>query len=322
MSPLRLLPAFHTVYVEQSLLAHPPTRAVLARLPRARVVEVESYRDVFLRPRQDVALEKAAPALMLARREEFLYPLSPLCEAYGAKQPHYASALWGCPYDCGFCFLKGMFGSGHVVAFMNLEDCFTEAETKGPDAISASFEGDALALSALLPHAAAWVRFAAEHPGVSVELRTRSARVGPLLERPPLPNLIPAFSLLPESLSSWERGAPSLAARLRAARALQRHGYRVRLCLEPLLGSLGDELALVEAIRQNLDPAHILDVNLAPFRMAREQFRRLEPLLPEVLPVAESAGVVRLPFEHLAALREALSRFLPEAIIYIEEERI
>ncbi|MBC8530396.1 radical SAM family protein [Gehongia tenuis] len=322
MSPLKTLPPFHTVYVERALLDHRPTRTVIARLPRARVVEVDAYQDVFLRPRQDVVLQKAAPALILARREALLYPLSPLCEAYGAERPHYASTLWGCPYDCGFCFLKGMFGSGHVVAFMNLEDCFAEAEAKGADAVFASFEGDALALSALLPHAAAFVRFAAEHGNVKVELRTRSARIAPLLEGPPLPNLIPAFSLLPESLSSWERGAPSLAARLRAARALQCHGYPVRLCLEPLLGSPAEELALVDAIRRALDPKLILDVNLAPFRMAREQFRRLEPLLPESLPVRESGGVVRLPFGHLAALRAALGRFLPEAKIYIEEERI
>lgn len=36
--------------------------------------------------------------------------------------------MMNCIFDCEYCYLKGMYPSGNLVVFVNLEDIFAELE--------------------------------------------------------------------------------------------------------------------------------------------------------------------------------------------------
>ena len=38
----------------------------------------------------------------------------------------YTSCMMNCVFDCEYCYLKGMYPSGNVVLFVNLDDIFDE----------------------------------------------------------------------------------------------------------------------------------------------------------------------------------------------------
>lgn len=110
-----------------------------------------------------------------------LYEGPDVCHDFGNRNFYYTSSVLNCVYNCEYCFLQGMFPSGHLVMFVNLEDYFAEVEnqlSKHPLYLSVSYETDLLAMENIAPFASEWLRFASAHPDLAVELRTKSATTG------------------------------------------------------------------------------------------------------------------------------------------------
>ncbi|MEM6986716.1 MAG: DNA photolyase, partial [Pseudomonadota bacterium] len=57
-----------SIYIETDIEDHPRTRAICARLPRARVQLIDRYSELFNRKQQNFRLQKQKPALILARK--------------------------------------------------------------------------------------------------------------------------------------------------------------------------------------------------------------------------------------------------------------
>ena len=270
--------AFSRVYIEKEAMEYPLARAVLDKLPKARRIIIGHYKDVFNRPRQDFRAQKGSQQLILAvKRPPYLYPLSPLCEAYGYERAYYTTPVLNCPYDCDFCFLQGVYPSAYLVVFVNEKGFFgaVHNETR-PFFLSVTYENDLLALEGLVPWTGRWLDFAGTMPHMEMEIRTRSASLSVLKERTPLPNVVLAWSLSPaKAAARYEKRAPNPAERIEAARRAMEDGWRVRLCIEPIIRiSQWEEAyrALIDTAFHTL-PAEKVDSAVADvFRMGREGF--------------------------------------------------
>lgn len=270
--------AFSHVYIERDALAYPLAREVLGKLPKARQALIGHYKDVFDRPRQNFRAQKDSQQLILAvKRPPYLYPLSPLCETYGHRQAFYATPVLNCPYDCDFCFLQGAYPSAHMVVFVNEGDFFTAARDHAePFFLSVSYENDLMAMERLVPWTGRWLDFAETVPRMELEVRTRSAHTDIIRKRPPLPNVVLAWSLSPPEIAArYEKKAPGPAERIRAAREAIDSGWRVRLCFEPIIRIQDWEAvygALVEDMLGQL-PSEKIDSAVADvFRMGKGGF--------------------------------------------------
>ena len=84
------------IYVERSVADHPRTRAVLKRYPRASIIEIERYGEVFNRRNQNFRLQKKQPALILA--DKFSSRVLPTPPGYGigGENNFYFSHLLNC----------------------------------------------------------------------------------------------------------------------------------------------------------------------------------------------------------------------------------
>ena len=270
--------AFSRIYIEKEAMDYPLARAVLDKLPQAKRVMIDHYKDVFNRPRQDFRAQKGSQQLILAlKRPPYLYPLSPLCETYGYGRAFYATPVLNCPYDCDFCFLQGAYPSAHMVVFVNDGDFFGAVRNeKEPFFLSVTYENDLMALEGLIPWTGQWLDFAKEMPHMEMEIRTRSSNLGVLDGREPMPNVVLAWSLSPaEAAGKYEKRAPAPARRIEAARRVMDAGWRVRLCIEPVIRIPHWEEKyrdLIDAVFHEL-PADKVDSAVADvFRMGRQGF--------------------------------------------------
>lgn len=293
-----------TVYVERDVLDRPRTRAVLDRLPRAHVVEIDRYGEVFNRGRQDFRLQKRNPSLLLARKEGQRVLPAPEGYGVGGAENFYFSHMLNCLYDCRYCFLQGMFRSAHQVLFVNYDDFFADiravaTRSDGESWFFSGYDCDSLAFEGVSGFADAAVDAWSDLPANAfLELRTKSTRIDGLLARDPDERVIVAYSLSPDEVArEVEHGTPGLDRRLDALRRLQDAGWRVGLRFDPLLyrpGFLESYAQLFDQVFRQLDGSAIHSVSLGVFRLPKDFHRRLVRLYPDepllALPFEEGEG--------------------------------
>ena len=149
-------PNFSHIYLEKDAVVYPLTQLTLSKFPKAEILEIDHYKDVFNRPRQDFQLQKASMKLILAKKTEpFLYPASDMVQEYGTPNVFYNTPILNCLYNCDYCFLQGMYPSGNLVVFVNEEDFFNSIKNKLNDlddsaksmVVSISYNTDLMAMN-------------------------------------------------------------------------------------------------------------------------------------------------------------------------------
>lgn len=281
-------PFFSHIYIEKTVLTHPRTTRILDCFPAAKYIEIDHYKDVFCRSRQNPVLQHRAQKLILAgKQDRFLYAGAPVCQRFGQDRFYYCSCVMNCVYDCEYCYLKGMYPSGNIVIFVNLEDYFSAVEEglkQNPMYLCVSYDTDLMALEGIAGYVRDWVDFAASHPRLVVEIRTKSAGAGLFEQLTPLPNVIYAFTLSPQAvIDAYEHQTPSLAQRLACVAKAQKNGFPVRLCFDPMVVCADWEKqydSLLAQVFEAVDMARITDVSVGTFRVPQpylKNMRRNEP---------------------------------------------
>lgn len=320
----KLLRPFRHIYVEQDILSHPITLRLLKQFPQASIIPIAHYKDVFNRSRQDLHAQETEPALILAsNRGTKFYPGAPVCQSFGEEHFMYTSCIMNCLYDCDYCYLQGMYPSGNIVVFVNLEDYFAELDdllTKHPVYLCCSYDSDLTALNGILPHAAEFCNYALTHPNLRLELRTKSAALPFIKKLPAAKNIVMAFTLSPQELiTRYEHFTPSIQARLQAAKGAARKGFSLRLCFDPILDVPNAEelyTTLVEKVFDVLTPEDISDISLGVFRLSKDYLKQLRKAKPacalSYYPYELTDGVCHYRTERCDALldtvRDALHR--------------
>lgn len=322
---------FRHIYIEKGALDWPRTSRILKHFPGAETIMIDHYKDVFNRRRQDVSLQIANRSLILAVRQgEAVYPGAPVCQNFGRNYFYYASSVMNCPFNCEYCYLKGMYPSGNIVIFVNLEEIMAEVDRllyRHPVYLCISYDTDLLALEAVTGYVLSWAAFAADRPGLSLEIRTKAALLSGWDRYRGRRDLIFAWTLSPERYAEqMEDGAASLAARLKSARKAIDAGATVRLALDPMIFQPGWKQAyaeLVDQIFESLSPQEIMDISIGSFRISADylkQMRRNQVFAASVqFPFVTEAGYCHYP----APLLEEMENFLREKLlIHVREEQI
>ncbi len=156
-----LNPPFSHIYAEKSVLSHPLATQIISRFPKAKVIPIDHYKDLFNRSHQDSTIQRRSPKLILAEKHgTLIYPGAPVCQSFGEEHFYYTSCVMNCLFDCEYCYLKGMYPSGNPVIFLNLNDVFREVEAllkKHPVYLCVSYDTDLLALESVTEGAAAFL---------------------------------------------------------------------------------------------------------------------------------------------------------------------
>lgn len=279
------LPLFSHIYLEERAMSYPLTERILKQFPRAIQIPISNYKEVFNRPRQRWDHQKHSLKLILAvRNEAFIYPGSAFVPNFEYSQFFYTTPVLNCIYGCEYCYLQGMFPSANLVAFVNDDDFIQEAtdtiSQDSPAYLCISYDTDLLALETIFGYCARYIEYARRNPHVTIEIRTKSANIRALEHITPPPNIILAWTISPESvISRYEHRTPPLSARLAAIKRAYTQGWRIRLCIDPMVRVENWRLHYSELVKDTfstLTPSAISDISVGVFRIPSGYLRAMQ----------------------------------------------
>lgn len=276
---------FSHLYIEKGVLDHPHTRMLIEKFDASHIIVIDHYKEVFNRSNQSFGAQSSAKKLILARKEgKFLHEGSQYSDGFGHEQFFYASSVMGCLYDCDYCYLQGLYPSANTVLFVNLEDAFAQLlpHLGCKTLVATSYDTDTLAIESLTHQTRLWLEFAAKQDNLHLEIRTKSANIKALKNISPNERVTLAWTLSPqEIIERYEHATPSLEKRLGAVSEAIALGWKVRLCIDPVIHTdQFDTLYpnLIETIFTTLDPEAIEQLTLGSFRMSQSHLRSLKKL--------------------------------------------
>jgi len=276
---------FSHLYIEQCIMDHPQTQKIRAKFSDSEVIVIEHYKEVFNRGGQSFAAQSHSKNLILARKEgKFLHEGSQYSDGFGFEQFFYASSMMGCLYDCDYCYLQGLYPSANTVLFVNIEDAFHELAPylERKTLVATSYDTDSMAVESLTHQTVQWLDFAQLHPNLHLEIRTKSANFRSLKDHRPNEYITLAWTLSPqEVIDSYEHATPSLEKRLKAASEAINAGWRVRLCIDPVIYTERFDILypeLIDTLFATINPDAIEHLTLGSFRMSQSHLRSIKKL--------------------------------------------
>lgn len=282
-----------TIYVENGISKQSRTKSVLGRYPKADVVNLEHYGEVFNSSKQNFRLQKHNPSLILAEKGGKRVMPTPAQYETGGGAHYYFSHMLNCVYDCRYCFLQGMLRSANYLLFVNYEDFVQDIrdiaeqhkDDDKPVWFFSGYDCDSLAYEPVTGFAEHFIGEFKHIDNAVLELRTKSTQIRSLLNTEPQDNVVIAYSLSPEPIASAvEKGAPPLSKRIEALKRLQDHGWRIGLRFDPIVWHadyLQDYEQAIPQVFDSLKPDAIDSVTLGGFRLPKGFYKTMHGLHPE-----------------------------------------
>ena len=317
---------FQHIYVEEALLQSPEAEGILRKFPKAKVIPIKHYKDVFNRKKQGRLAQSHSRKLILAKKEgQRLYDGAVVCQDFSESHFCYTSLLMNCPFHCAYCYLQGMYPSSNLVMFLNLEDYFADCRKwiaeKGSLYLCISYDTDLLAMEGIYPYVEEFARFLNQENALRIEVRTKAGGEGlwRKMQRLPLSSegrkrMIFAFTLSPEEIiEEAEEGTARLSSRIFAIQKALEEGYLVRLCFDPMIyHPRWKELygALLQEVFEKIPMEQIHDCSLGRFRISESYLKAMGKALPHSphtqFPYENTGGYYHYPRE----LMEEMEGFL------------
>lgn len=284
-------PRFTRVYYEKEALESDIGRHIAGRLSNAQFIEVRHYKNVFCGHDQNFLLQKESPGIILAvKKSGFLYEGSGYCHAHPGYRSFYTAPVVNCIYDCEYCYLQGTYPSANILVFTNFGDFIKSLKDElenGPVYLPVSFDSDMLALENMLGYCRLWIESAREMQNLLIELRTKSANYKSISDIAPPENVLLSWTLSPaDIIENYERKTPGLDARLESVNKAISDGWKVRLCIDPVI--LFDNWntaypGFISYIFNRIPPDKLYDINTGPFRMPAACLDRIRKMRPQSL---------------------------------------
>ena len=317
---------FQHIYVEEALLQSPEAKGILQKFPKATIIPIKHYKDLFNRKKQGRFAQSHSRKLILAKKEgQRLYDGAVVCQDFSESHFCYTSLLMNCPFHCAYCYLQGMYPSSNLVMFLNLEDYFADCRKwiaeKGSLYLCISYDTDLLAMEGIYPYVEEFARFLNQENALRIEVRTKAGGEGLWRKMQKLPlssdarkRMIFAFTLSPEEIiEEAEEGTARLSSRIFAIQKALEEGYLVRLCFDPMIyHPRWKELygALLQEVFEKIPMEQIHDCSLGSFRISESYLKAMGKALPHSphtqFPYENTGGYYHYPKE----LMEEMEGFL------------
>jgi len=327
-----LLPRFSHIYVEREAYGYPLSDLVLSKFSNSSIIDIEHYKDVFNRSGQDFQAQKTSMKLILAKKlEPFIYPVTDMVQGHHLPEFFYTTPMLNCLYNCEYCFLQGMYPSGNMVIFVNQDDLqkaindrlHQNKSLEGIMTVSVSYNTDLLAMENLFPLTKSWIEFASKKRNLIIEIRTKSSDFGSIKNIPPNENVILSWTISPQKISRlYEHIAPPLGQRISALKSAIERGWKVRLCIDPVM--YVDKWAKIyseffSSIFHTINGQKLYDITLGTFRMNKDYFNRIRSRNPKsdifYSKYAIEENTVALPKDirnsMMTKLKNELSNYVP-----------
>lgn len=274
---------FSHIYVEQQILDHPITIQLLRHFPEAQIIVIKHFKDVFCRKGQNYLSQYKAQSLIIASKQgKLVYSGAKVCQNFGNEHFYYTSCVMNCLYNCEYCYLKGMYPSGNMVIFINIEDILKEVEQilqQHSAYICVSYDTDLIAIDGLTGFVKIWTEFVKTHSNLKIEIRTKCCSKKVIQDIEVVDGVIYAITVSPQYIiERYEHGTASMADRINWAKSMMDKGHLVRLCFDPMIYCNDWKYhykGMLDTISQNLDMQKLMDVSIGSFRISVDYLKNM-----------------------------------------------
>lgn len=265
-----------SLIVERSVVTSPMAVRVRTQFPKIPLEEIDDFRAW----KVPGPMTEAKRILALVRhRGSFLKPFPKIRHAVNCGD-YVFNPVSNCHLECTYCILQSYLKNNPVLTLAaNIDDFLQAIEARvreEPERIFRIGTGelsDSLALDDLTSLSRELVPFFARLPNAFLELKTKSDRIGNLLELDSRGHTVVSWSLMPEVIAMREElKCASITERIDAAARIQAAGYPVGLHLDPMIHFDGWQEAyqgLMAQLSDKLDPRRIAWVSIGSLRFDR-----------------------------------------------------
>jgi len=249
-----------------------------------KILDNKNTLEILSNNNQDFHLQKLRQNLILAsNKPNMIYEGAVVCEDFENDNFYYTSSIINCVYDCEYCYLQGVYSSGNIVIFVDIEKVFEEVEELYNKLKSlylcVSYDTDLLAIENICSFSEKWYHFIKDKKDLKIELRTKSANIDKFLNLDVLDNFIIAFTLSPKDIAlKNEKYTASFKNRVKAIKELQNKGWKVRICIDPLIYTDDFEKnysEMIEYLFSEIDKNKVIDVSIGVFRTSKEYLKKM-----------------------------------------------
>jgi len=162
--------------------------------------------------------------------------------------PHFLELKWanGCNFNCAWCYLQGTFRfrpmkkkpyikdmnktKQHLLSFFNQVTDKSYLLNSGELSDSLVYEYNGYSISENI------APLFLQQEKHKLLILTKSSDISKLLKLAPTNKIVVSFSINADEVSKrWEKGAPSVHSRLKAAKKIQDAGFELRLRIDPMV---------------------------------------------------------------------------------------
>jgi spore photoproduct lyase len=230
-------------------------------------------------------------------------------------------AVQQCGFDCSYCSIQSFY-HGHQVRFVrdlarHLEGLSLDKENWMH--IGTGQSSDSLMWGNRFGLLDNLTRFAATHPRVILEMKSKSSHIDYFLAHPPPFNMVFTWSLnTPAMIAAEEKGTAPLEKRIHSARQLADQGVPVGFHFHPMVWYQGwerDYQDIVSLLADTFTPKEVVMVSIGTLTFIKPVIRRIRERMSKTeilrMPMQECAGRLSYPFEIKKTMFSTLYRAFP-----------
>lgn len=293
------------IFIEKDVVNSSVTQQILSKLPDVTVEYIDDYRSIRIEgSTTDDVFKESKECLAIARKKGGLVKEFRCRDGIIGNTEYFISHGNNCNLDCEYCFLQSYFDNAVPTVFINHDEILTAIKDvllAAGDKKTVFHAGelcDALAFDDLTGLSRKLIPLFSEYPNARLELRTKTTTIENLLTIPGTNNIVISWTFSPQLIvDAYEHKTPSLEKRVRAAEEVQRAGYNVGICLDPIIlceDWFNNYKAMLEMLFDRLDIARIKFVSLGGFRylpsltrVIKERNPKTNLLLGEFVPCVD-----------------------------------
>ena len=290
------------IFIEKAVVDSSVTRQILNKLPNITIEYIDDYRSINIDgATTDDIFKKSKECLAIAGKKGGLVKQFRCRDGIVGNTEYFISHGNNCSFDCEYCFLQCYFDNAVPTVFVNHDEILDEikgvllAEADKRIVFHAGELCDAMAFDDLTGLSCKLISLFSKYPNARLELRTKTTTIENLLNIVPADNIVVSWTFSPQVIiDSYENKAPSLEERLCAAEDVQKTGFYVGICLDPIIlcGDWFDHYkTMLEMIFKRLDMERVKFISLGGFRylpsltrVIRERDPQTKLLLGEFVP--------------------------------------
>ena len=314
------------IFIEKEVVNSPVTKQIINKLPGVVVEYIDDYRNIRIEGNttDDVYIE-SKECLAVARKKGGLVKEFRCRDGIIGNTEYFISHGNNCNLDCEYCFLQSYFDNAVPTVFINHDEILTAIKDvllAAGDKKTVFHAGelcDALAFDDLTGLSRKLIPLFSEYPNAGLELRTKTTTIENLLTISSSSNIVISWTFSPQLIvDAYEHKTPPLEERVRAAGEVQRAGYNVGICLDPIIlceDWFNNYKSMLEMLFDRLDIAKIKFVSLGGFRYLPSLTRVIRDRNPETnLLLGEFVPCIDGKYRYFRPIRVEVYREIGKAI--------